>query len=146
MEVSGSLPVLAVLPRQRTPVPTEQETGWTFWEREKSLAPTGTRIPDRPARRTIPLPSGDISIGRSWGITPLILNIGNIYEGKSSLSRSCRFTPEEEAPLPNGPYSRSGLSQISYSCLKSKDSSVVQSAMHSLYDWAIRIQQEMVMA
>jgi hypothetical protein len=43
------------IPTERTPVPTEQkvgwtpETAWTFWRREKPLAPIGIRAPDHPA-------------------------------------------------------------------------------------------------
>jgi len=44
---------------ERTPIPTEQDAGWTpqpvwsFWRREKSPAPTGIRAPDRPARTLV---------------------------------------------------------------------------------------------
>jgi hypothetical protein len=40
-------------PRERTPVPVEQETGWApnlVWRREIFLNPAGIWTPDRPAR------------------------------------------------------------------------------------------------
>ena len=46
-------------PQERTPIPTELDAGWapqlvwTFGRREKSVAPNGTRTPDRPVRNLV---------------------------------------------------------------------------------------------
>jgi len=60
MEVSGQLHAPAALPQGKEPLtPIEQETRWapgpvwTRWWREKSPAPTGTQIPDHPARSPV---------------------------------------------------------------------------------------------
>jgi len=47
--------------RERTPVLIEQEAGkaprlvWTFWRKEKSLAPADIRTTDRPAPSIVPI-------------------------------------------------------------------------------------------
>jgi hypothetical protein len=65
MEVCGQIHAPAALPRERTPVPTEQAAGWapdparTFWRGggEKSLAFAGIRTLERPAHILLTVPT-----------------------------------------------------------------------------------------
>jgi hypothetical protein len=52
-----------IYPLESTPLPIEWKAGWaresvwTLWRREKSVASTGFRTPDRPARSSIAIPT-----------------------------------------------------------------------------------------
>ena len=57
--MSGQFQVPAALVQERTPVPIDYEvcrtpeSVWTFWKREKYVAPTGIRTQDRPTRSLV---------------------------------------------------------------------------------------------
>jgi hypothetical protein len=75
MEVTGEFHTLAAFPRERTTVPIKQDAGWapepvwTVLEKRNSLALTGIKTPDRPARGSslsdyaVPAPSNVLLAG-----------------------------------------------------------------------------------
>jgi len=68
-----------IIPGEGTPVPTEQkagwapETAWTFWRREKSIAPIGIRAPDHPAHGLVSIAGNLAEVSLGFPPPPLLL-------------------------------------------------------------------------